>query len=96
MGFEMSGKDKAFARPTRLLVPTRRARRYTYLDVGRNKPVRALSAGLVFPALRLPEKLPLLLTLLTYIHVGNIRPCCRWTDLFRPTFGAAILAFMPK
>jgi len=25
------------------------------LNVGRNKPVRALSAGLVFPALRLPE-----------------------------------------
>jgi hypothetical protein len=28
---------------------------YTHLEVGRNKPVRALSAGLVFPALRLPE-----------------------------------------
>ncbi|MDO9268329.1 MAG: hypothetical protein Q7T96_04350 [Methylobacter sp.] len=27
----------------------------TYINVGRNKPVRALSAGLVFPALRLPE-----------------------------------------
>jgi len=25
------------------------------LDVGRNKPVRALNAGLAFPALRLPE-----------------------------------------
>jgi hypothetical protein len=45
--------------------------RYPHLDVGRNKPVCALSAGLVFPALRLPEKLPLLLTPLTYIHVGN-------------------------
>ncbi|HEY8094765.1 MAG TPA: PAS domain S-box protein [Methylobacter sp.] len=51
--------------------PRRSARRYTHLDVGRNKPVRALSAGLAFPALRLPEKLPLLLTPLTYIHVGN-------------------------
>jgi hypothetical protein len=37
------------------LVPTRHARRYTNLDVGRNKPVCALSAGLAFPALRLPE-----------------------------------------
>jgi hypothetical protein len=39
----------------------------------------------VFPALRLPEKLPLLLTLLTYIHVGNTHPCCRRAGLFRPT-----------
>ncbi len=29
--------------------------RYTHLGVGRNKPVRALSAGQVFPAFRNPE-----------------------------------------
>ena len=32
-----------------LLIPTRCVRRYTHLDVGRNKPVRALSAGLALP-----------------------------------------------
>jgi hypothetical protein len=39
------------------------------LNVGRNKPVRALSAGLVFPALRLPEKLPL------PAHAPYLHPC---------------------
>ena len=34
-----------------ILVPTRRAHRYTHLTVGRNKPVRA-SAGPAFPAFR--------------------------------------------
>ncbi len=46
------GRD---APPTWLRTPTQNARRYTHLDVGRNKPVRALSAGLAFPALRLPK-----------------------------------------
>jgi hypothetical protein len=32
------------------MVPTFRSRRYTHLEVGRNKPVRALSAGQAFPA----------------------------------------------
>ncbi|MFA5920222.1 MAG: hypothetical protein WC856_02885 [Methylococcaceae bacterium] len=37
------------------LVPTRCDHRYTHLGVDRNKPVRALSAGQVFPAFRIPE-----------------------------------------
>jgi hypothetical protein len=47
-------------------------------EVGRNKTAR-LQPGWVFPALRLPEKLPLLLTLLTYMThrdvVAAIAPC---------------------
>jgi hypothetical protein len=68
-------------------------REHDCMDAGGRAPtVGALGdAGAVaegaeaFPALRLPEKLPLLLTLLTYIHVGNTRPCCRRAGLFRPT-----------
>jgi hypothetical protein len=68
-------------------IPTRRARRYTHLDVGRNKPARAIARTGVSGTPRLPEKLPLLgncslrcstscilavvLTPLTFIHVGN-------------------------
>ncbi|MDO9048464.1 MAG: hypothetical protein Q7U66_12115 [Methylobacter sp.] len=44
--------------------------RYSDLDVGRNKTARR-QQGWAFPAIGAPEKLPLLLTLLTYIHVGN-------------------------
>jgi hypothetical protein len=35
--------------------PRRSAHRYTHLDVGRNKPVRALCAGQAFPAFRYSE-----------------------------------------
>ncbi len=45
----------AIIQNVKTLDPTRRAHCYTHLNVGRNKPVRALSAGLAFPALRLPE-----------------------------------------
>ncbi len=40
------------------------------LDVGRNKTARR-QQGWTFPAIGAPEKLPLLLTPLAYIHVGN-------------------------
>ena len=44
----------------RYLVPTRYAHRYTHHEVGRNKPVRAFSAGQVFPASRCRKHPPLL------------------------------------
>jgi hypothetical protein len=40
------------------------------VDVGRNKTTRR-QPGWAFPAIGAPEKLPLLLTPITYIHVGN-------------------------
>jgi len=47
------------------------AHRYTHLEVGRNKPVRALIAGQAFPAFR--------------GSAGNAHPGCRRAGLFRPT-----------
>jgi len=60
----MSGKDKAFARPTRLLVPTRRVGTRAKMaapNVGRNKSVQR-QQGRMFPAIGAPETPVLRLT----------------------------------
>ncbi len=98
---EKHEKHENTPRETKLLLVTNRVRGFVmqqnkFSHVGRNKPVRAVARTGVSGKHRAnsPEKLPLLLTPLTYIHVGNATPrATRSSTSLRRALGGLIPAY---